>query len=293
MHLALTNPHLGLAQDEVRALAAAILIHDAATPPLAHLLEYYLKDRSGWNHETALPDMLTGHHMFENVAHQILPGEELRYRRLCDQADVSFELVLEIVQKRHRASQLLFGSLDFDNLDNVPRMGWALGLDIDATAFKELARELAVSIDHNLMLSEQLLPQVELWARVRREIYNLLVFDELTVSSQAVLTKAIRAFFDGKRAADINWASRDYDLLEILKRAPESKEIMLRHFNEALPHQLFCVRLRGSLADLGFHSRDLGNRCRRAGCAGIDQHRQTIWIRLRRQGRILKGPRVR
>ncbi len=82
LHLALTNPHIGVQKEELRALAASILIHDAATPPLAHLLEYYLRDRTGWDHESALPQLLTGHHVIENVAHQILPGEELKFKRL-------------------------------------------------------------------------------------------------------------------------------------------------------------------------------------------------------------------
>jgi HD superfamily phosphohydrolase len=91
LRLALLNPHIGLTRDEVRALTATILIHDAATPPFAHLLEYYLKDRAGWDHESALPDLLTGHNLVGNTAHQILPGEQLKYKRLCDASKIDFD----------------------------------------------------------------------------------------------------------------------------------------------------------------------------------------------------------
>src|SRR3569623_1384481 len=47
LRLSLINPHVGLTKEEVRALSAAFLILDAATPPFAHLVEYYLRDRSG------------------------------------------------------------------------------------------------------------------------------------------------------------------------------------------------------------------------------------------------------
>jgi HD superfamily phosphohydrolase len=248
---------VGLRKEELRALTAAILIHDAATPPFAHLLEYYLKDRTEWNHELALPEMLTGHHLIENVAHQILPGEELKFRRLCALSDIDFEIVLQIARKQHPASELLFGSLDFDNLDNVLRMAWALGLGIDSTPFLKIASELAVSLDGEAVLSGELKADVETWAAVRRTIYEILVFDERTVASQAVLTKAIRLLFDSRQTPDINWARRDRDLLDLLSRSPETKDLMLRHFHESLPSQLFSVRVSGSLDELGFSSRDL------------------------------------
>lgn len=257
LHLALTNPHIGLQTEEVRAFLAAILIHDAATPPFAHLLEYYLKDRAGWNHESALPELLTGHHVFGNVAHQILPGEELKFRRLCDLCDVDFDIVLQIVNKNHPSSALLFGTLDFDNLDNVQRMAWALGHAIDSDPFQKIASALSAALDGELLLSETLSNEVGVWSRTRSAVYEILVFDEMTVASQAVLTKAIRMFFDGKQTADINWSGRDRDLLDLLGRAAQTKSLMLRYFFESLPLQMLAIRIRGSLEELGFSTREL------------------------------------
>jgi len=255
LRLALLNPHLGLTEDEVRSLAAAILIHDAATPPFAHLLEYYLKDRSGWDHEAALPDLLTGHQFLGNTSFQILPGEELKFKRLCASSKIDFDLVIEIVEKRHRASKLVFGSLDFDNLDNVSRMAWALGFREPLSPFLELARELSVSLDGDLLLSEKSNEAVENWARIRKNVYDVLVFDEITVSAQAVLTKAIATLFEAENVPHIRWASRDSDLIDLLTRSPRTKRLMLSHFHH-LPSQLFSLRVAGSLSAFGFGSRD-------------------------------------
>ncbi|MHC2624995.1 HD superfamily phosphohydrolase [Bradyrhizobium huanghuaihaiense] len=256
LRLALLNPHNGLARDEVRALSAAILIHDAATPPFAHLLEYYLKDRAGWDHEAALPDLLTGHNLFGNIAHQILPGEELRFKRLCSASKIDFELVLQIVRKEHPSSPLLFGALDFDNLDNVLRMAWALGLKVPAEPFLQIAREIGVSIDGKMLLSERHAPSVEAWAETRRRVYDILVFDSITVATQAVLTKAISLLFDESDVSEIHWANRDQDFLDLLTRAPRTKDLMLRHFHQSLPSQVFALQVPGSLATLGLASRD-------------------------------------
>ena len=210
----------------------------------------------GWTHELALPELLTGHHVFENVAHQILPGEELKFKRLCDACDVDFKIVLQIVNKKHSSSPLLFGTLDFDNLDNVQRMAWSLGQSTDSGSFRKIASELSATLDGELVLRENLLNEVEVWAATRRAIYDILVFDEMTVAAQAVLTKAIRMFFDPKEASDINWSGRDRDLLDLLSRASKTKTLMLRHFFQALPSQLLAARVSGSLEELGFSTRD-------------------------------------
>ncbi|AWL99260.2 hypothetical protein [Bradyrhizobium amphicarpaeae] len=232
------------------------MIHDAATPPFAHLLEYYLKDRAGWDHEAALPDLLTGHNLFGNIAHQILPGEELRFKRLCSASKIDFELVLQIVRKEHPSSALLFGALDFDNLDNVLRMAWALGLSTQSASFLQIAREIGVSIDGKMLLSERNASSVEAWAETRRRVYDILVFDSITVATQAVLTKAISLLFNESAVSEIHWANRDQDFLDLLTRAPKTKDLMLRHFHQSLPSQVFALQVPGSLASLGFSSRD-------------------------------------
>lgn len=256
LRLALSNAHVGLTDNEVKAFAAAILIHDAATPPFAHLVEYHLKDQKGWDHESALPGLLTGHEFADNVSHQILPGEAIKFERICIAAKIDFELVLSIVRKQHRASSLLFGTLDFDNLDNVLRMAWALGLKVSSAPILDIARSIAVGINGEFLLSEALRPAVINWTAIRKAVYEVLVFDETTVATQAVLTKAIRVLFAQRDSDDIHWTSRDSDLIETLSQSPLTKELMLRHFNEDIPRAVFTLRMEGSLKDYGFASRE-------------------------------------
>lgn len=256
LYLALQNPHIGLTKEEVRALLAAVLIHDAATPPFAHLLEYYLGEAHGWHHEAAINDLITGHHSLENSALQILPGEQIKYQALCKRANVDFDLVLEIVRKEHPASRLLFGTLDFDNLDNILRMAWALGLDVDVATFVNLARELRVDIHGQLTLQTSLRNGVKEWAAIRKDVYDILVFDEALVASQAVLTRAIRTQFQDRHLEDIAVLLREQDFVEALSRDRTTKELMLRHFKTGLPKQVFMLQVPGTLTDLGFASRD-------------------------------------
>jgi HD superfamily phosphohydrolase len=256
LFLTLQNPHIGLTKEEVRALLATVLIHDAATPPFAHLLEYYLGEVHGWSHEAAIGGLLTGHHTVENSAHQILPGEQIKYQALCRRAKVDFDLVLEIASKKHRVSPLLFGTLDFDNLDNILRMSWALGQPTNVTTFVNLARELSVDINGQVTLQANLRTSVDEWATTRRRIYDILVFDEATVASQAVLARAIRTQFQQRPLDDIIVLLRDQDLVDVLSNDPSTKDLMLRHFKAGLPQQVYALQVPGRLHELGFSSRD-------------------------------------
>ena len=256
LFLALQNPHIGLTRHEVRALLASVLIHDAATPPFAHLLEYYLRDFFGWDHESAIRGLLTGHQTVENSAFQILPGEQIRFQKLCSRADIEFGLVLEIVGKTHRSSRLLFGVLDLDNLDNIARMAWAMGMQPNTNAFVTIARALSVDLDGGVLLSTANREQVGEWAALRRRVYEILVFDEPTVAAQAVLTKAIRRRFSQVSLDDITWLVRDKELVEYLSTEPETKQLMLKQFNSELPRQLLCLPVPGTLNSLGFSNRD-------------------------------------
>ena len=51
LRLALLNPLIGLGAKELKAFLASIVVHDAGTPAFAHLFEYFLSERYGWDHE--------------------------------------------------------------------------------------------------------------------------------------------------------------------------------------------------------------------------------------------------
>jgi HD superfamily phosphohydrolase len=62
LRLAMENQFLNFGEDEHRALLASIIVHDAGTPAFAHLFEYQLAEQFRWNHETAVPAILTKQH---------------------------------------------------------------------------------------------------------------------------------------------------------------------------------------------------------------------------------------
>jgi HD superfamily phosphohydrolase len=197
VRLALLNPLIGLGAKELKAFLASIIVHDAGTPAFAHLFEYFLSERYGWDHESVVSSLLTGKHHPDQHSHQIFRSQTLTFEKLCRDEDIDFELVLEFVSRNHPFSRLIFGSLDFDNLDNVARMNWMMGHHFDLGCILRLAGILGVAAGGKLQLSLTAEEDVRTWQRLRSYAYEVLVFDGPTVAGQAVLSKAIAKGLDG------------------------------------------------------------------------------------------------
>ncbi|MCH7476467.1 MAG: HD domain-containing protein [SAR324 cluster bacterium] len=62
LHLCEKNQSIGFSEEEWKALAASVLLHDIGTPPFGHLLEYHLREKKGWTHEGVIKSVLWGGH---------------------------------------------------------------------------------------------------------------------------------------------------------------------------------------------------------------------------------------
>lgn len=253
LHLCSLNKHFA-SSEEWFAIAAAILLHDIGTPPFGHLMEYHLKERHGWNHETIIRQILRGTHAPENRAHQIFANQTIVFRSLLSRATIDLQRVESIVRGIDPLSELLFGGLDFDNLDNVLRMSWAMGLNTDAAAVKAIARNIFVTDDHSVLLPQHLSEQVAQWAAMRSQAYDVIVFDPYTVAAQAVLSTALEVAFEKDILCQDDWALTDEDLLRVLLHNRETKRTAAEYLGR-LPELALMIQLRGGLADYGVGTR--------------------------------------
>src|ERR1051326_3831370 len=153
LHLCTQISRRDYSGEEQNALAVSVLLHDIGTPPFGHLLEYHLKEAIGWSHEDVIRSVLRRTHAPENVGHQIFAGHAVAFSRNLHDAGISLDLVEAIVTRQHPLSVLLFGSIDLDNLDNVARMAWGLGIVGSSMWATHLASVLGVSRDFRLQLT--------------------------------------------------------------------------------------------------------------------------------------------
>jgi HD superfamily phosphohydrolase len=231
-----SKPHV------LSALGAAVLLHDIGTPPFAHLLEYHLQERTGWTHENVIKSILYAHHVPEGSANQFFARSVVKFRKELRRTNIDADLVEAIVGGEHELSPLLFGTLDFDNLDNVARMAWALGHSGVQGFTIMLAENLSV-VGNDLGLPQALRPAVEQWLELRRACYNVIVFDPPTVAAQAVLSTAIAALLEEGGLTQFDWVLTDEQLLERLLDSPKTKDMISTQYLGRLPQQVYSVQI--------------------------------------------------
>jgi len=232
---------------DVDALEVAIILHDVATPPFGHLFEYVLKETLGWDHESAAVSTLLKDHSPASTAKPIFAGRTPKVLDYLDRLDVDLATVKAILTKQHALSSLIFGVVDFDNLDNVLRMCWALGIrhsTNDASEIEDLASSLDVMPDGKLLLTGQGPALLSKWAALRRAAYDVLVFDQSTVASQALLTYTIKQGLERGLISPEDWLLHDESLLLKLSADPLLKQIIDRQYLGQLPTPVLSVQFR-------------------------------------------------
>lgn len=256
LHLCSQNTSAGFSTLERQALAVSVLLHDIGTPPFGHLMEYHLRETHKWSHETIIRAIIDGCHAPENRAHQIFAGRVIEFGTILRASKIPLDLVKRIVTGQHPLATLLFGSVDLDNVDNVIRMAWALGLSVSGTLGIRLASLVRVSPDSQLLaVREEAEEALQRWAQMRRAVYDILVFDPETVSAQAVLSDAIERAFALDELGMDDWSLSDEQLLERLRRLPDTKNAITLEYLGRLPWLAFCIQISGTIESLSVGGR--------------------------------------
>lgn len=243
-------------REEHDALEVAIILHDVATPPFGHLFEYILRDEKGWDHEAEAVTTLLKDYSPASTAQPIYMGRTPKVLDRIERRGVSLELVKDILTKRHQLSGLIMGVLDFDNIDNVWRMAWALGMPIQRGHGALLAENLDVDSDGTLIIAKPVEELLEVWAGFRRSVYEVLIFDQPTVASQTILTHCIRAGIAKGIVSNNDWFLTDESLLEKLSTDPELKDLISQQYLGLLPEPVLTIQI--PWRNLPFYELDRG-----------------------------------
>lgn len=242
LYLALQNSLIDLGHPEYKAFLASIIVHDAGTPAFAHLFEYCLSEKYGWNHEDIISDILTVHHHSDGPLHQIYHSQTPNFHKYCKKNRIDFDIVLDFVQKKHYYSKLIFGSIDFDNIDNVARMNWMIGNRFNVESLKNIARNISVNRDGVLVLSQEFQEDILKWMELREFAYRILIFDAPTVAGQAVLSKAISLAIEIGHLNHSDWHYDDNKLILALSNSSaDVKNILHLDFFVRIPE--LCLSL--------------------------------------------------
>lgn len=230
-------------REEQDALEVAIILHDIATPPFGHLFEYILKDATGWDHEAEAVTTLLKSYSPASTAQPIYAGKTPKVLDRIERHGVNLELVRAILTKKHKLSGLIMGVMDFDNIDNVWRMAWALGIPLRQEQGAVLAEALDVDDNGVLVVHRSAEEILQVWSELRRAVYNVLVFDQPTVASQAILTYCIRTGIETGAISGSDWFLTDESLLSKLSVDPKIRVLIEQQYLGVLPAPLLTIQV--------------------------------------------------
>lgn len=208
----------GIPASVARDIVAAAVLHDMQTGPFGHSMQYVLEDNeidSSFVHEDLS-------HGWRSTYHQlILAGASFAGKPFSASSYLgsNWESVAQIIRGEGRYGPLIAGTMDLDNIDNVVRLAFHVGIteDDDRSIPLVLARQLTVE-DGELVLPTAATATVERWQAIRRRLYELLLLDWAEFSAKAMLTRAIERAAQHQIIGADSWVRTDAEFLEYLEK---------------------------------------------------------------------------
>lgn len=199
-----------------RALPIACAMHDLGSPPFSHLSERFLKLDFGKNGETFLADMLAR----DSEAFSILYEHGL------------VEAVLLLVTGQGKPeSDILHGSLDLDNIDNVFRHNYhCTSMGADTQPFDPIL--LADSfrfVDNQWCLLERAVTDIRLWQLARYAVYRQIYDNDTHFALIRMISRAIEIAYQREHIQkDFYYLNDDQAMQYLFETNPESRKLIDR-----------------------------------------------------------------
>lgn len=233
-------------------LVYAALLHDVAITPFGHLLEEGFKYASqAFDHEKRLWQTFRGEtNELGNIHTQIFRGQSAGFMRLLNRkelrsAGVTAQTIHETKAGLGRLGPLISGDLDLDNIDNVARMAYHLGLPFRTTLPSELAGEFYLDRG-KVYYDEDALPLVEEWLDLRFRLYSVLMTNPADFSAKAMLTEAVRLASLRGILRPSDWSLTDAEFIERLRGQSETNALVNRFELGDLYHTLIMCWIRSA-----------------------------------------------
>lgn len=200
------------------SLQAAALLHDIQTGPFGHSFQYILEDndiKGDFSHD----DLVHGK---QATYYQDLPvnasfaGKPFLSKELLDR---HWHIVASIIRGEGPYGKLISGSIDLDNIDNVIRLAYHVGLA--SSGDSEIAIGIAKALRPNaetLAISSTAIPLITRWQEIRHRLYEFLLLDWAEFSAKAMLTNAMELAVQHGLVGSDSWILTDDELFFYLEQ---------------------------------------------------------------------------
>jgi len=220
-----------LTETDLLAVGAAGLLHDAAITPFGHLLEeamLYLG--GGFDHERLWQQLLVGGRPeVGRLDVQVYLGRLAGLREWADgcfraDSEIRLRQILHAINGvGPLGSCIASEGVDLDNLDNVVRMAFHLGLEVDSGLPVRIAKEMRELTDAGPVFTSSGAELVREWLHVRSRVYRHLMFSKADFAGKLMLIAAsVEALKDNQLWGESSWRLADFQFLAALSESRNS-----------------------------------------------------------------------
>jgi HD superfamily phosphohydrolase len=214
-----------LSSDAFAMLQAAALVHDSAITPFGHLVEEAYRFLGEYDHQSKLRALLIGDDLTDvgGIDRQIVGGRQTGLTTwACDAFGVVngrryLAEIFDLVLGRGRLGPCVSGDMDLDNLDNVVRAAYHMGLECDRGLPVAIATAMRLSADGSRVeFDPKIVPIVQHWLVLRRNVYTRFMLGPHDFAGKVMLLYAVAAAMESGEFATSDWCLTDHDFLSRL-----------------------------------------------------------------------------
>lgn len=216
-------------QTKINFLRAALL-HDIANAPFGHSLEYIMA-QDGFDPEEGFRSAVEGlnsrsNFKYKTVSHEsVFMGLPRTLAKFLNEDDI--DEIGKNVRGEGRFGKLLCGIIDLDNIDNVYRMAYHMGIIGKTDAPLKLAKSIRI-VNNDIIFTDDAIPLLWDWYYTREKMYKLLLLNPDEFSGKCMLTECIDCVsISGENY--LVWNDTDYEMIQKLKQK-SAVSINVKHF---------------------------------------------------------------
>lgn len=207
------------------ALQAAALMHDWAITAFGHLVEEaFAYVGSTFNHEGKLHELIVSGPTSDigGVNRQVLRGRETGIDKWCTQifgseAEKYLKVITETIEGRGAMGPAVAGEIDLDNIDNLHRIAFHMGIEIDKQAPVRLSRCLmGANVSGNPIFATEARADLINWVKLRRNVYTHLMLAQPDFTTKLMLLYATVQAMRAEEFTDQDWNMTDVDFVSRL-----------------------------------------------------------------------------
>ena len=203
-------------------LTAAAIVHDTAISPFGHLMEEALAYLGiAYHHESKWTLLQSPSSALGGVNLQLYLGYQSGLRDWAEKffdtdANAIIESVIKGIRGGGKFGPAINGEVDLDNLDNVTRAAYHMGLEVDRALPIRVAEYLEDVSESGAIFSEGCVDSIRTWLELREQVYSRFMLTVADFSGKLMMLSSIVHALKVGVIAESDWNMTDGRLIEVL-----------------------------------------------------------------------------